>query len=60
MSSRFDPDWLMAQTPENESEHVRHLRVADDLEIIVNSRSSFGIIMKPGKTVLPDKGDERS
>ncbi len=60
VSSHFDPDWLMAQTPESESQHVRHLRVADELEIVVNSRSSFGVIMKPGRSVLPDKGDEKS
>ncbi len=60
VSSHFDPDWLMAQTPVSESEHVRHLRIPDELEIVVNSRSSFGVIMKPGESVLPDKGDNKS
>ena len=59
-SSHLDGEWLMAQKPAAESEHVRHLRLDDELEIIVNGRSSFGIIMKPGKTVLPDKGDDKS
>jgi len=59
-SSHLDDEWLMAQAPASESEHVRHIRLDDPLEIIVNSRSSFGVIMKPGISVLPDKGDETS
>ncbi len=59
-SSHLDSDWLMEQTPEDESEHVRHIGLDEPLEIVVNSRSGFGVIMKPGKTVLPDKGDLKS
>ncbi|MCD4691110.1 PEP/pyruvate-binding domain-containing protein, partial [bacterium] len=58
--SNLDHDWLMAQVPETETEYVRHLQLPDELEIIVNSRSSFGVIMKPAMSVLPDRGDEVS
>jgi DNA-binding NarL/FixJ family response regulator len=50
-SGLLDQEWLDAQPVENETEHVRHLSFPDALEIVVDSRSAVGVIMKPGHVV---------
>jgi len=47
-SGLLDQDWLDAQPAENETGYVRHLSFPDALEIVVDSRSGVGVIMKPG------------
>lgn len=48
---RLDLDWLDRQPAEGESEHVRHLAFSDPLDIVVDSRSRLGVVMKPGVKV---------
>ncbi|MBD3236789.1 MAG: histidine kinase [Candidatus Eisenbacteria bacterium] len=45
----LDLPWLAAQPAQQASEHLRHLRFAEPLEIVVDGRSGRGVIMKPGE-----------
>ena len=51
----IDYAWLDAQPAESETEHVRHLRFAEPLEIVVSSRSDIGAIMKPGQRLVVER-----
>ncbi len=43
---------LLAALPaEAETEHLRHLSLTEPLEIALNSRRNYGVVMKPGKRV---------
>lgn len=44
-----DWEWLDAQEAEKETEHLRLLSFEQPLEITLNGRRTFGIIMKPGR-----------
>jgi hypothetical protein len=50
--AKLDHDWLASQEPASESKHVSHMRLHSELEILVNSRTGLGAIMKPGKSVV--------
>ncbi len=45
---RLDQEWLEAQDPFAQSEHVSHLRFAEPLDVVVDGRSNVGVVMKPG------------
>jgi len=49
--SFIDHDWLDAQPAEAETEHVRHIALPEPLEIVIDSRSGRGAIMKPGHSI---------
>ncbi len=44
----LDQDWLDAQAPHAETEHLRHLRFSEPLEIVVDARTGTGVVMLPG------------
>lgn len=44
----LDLAWLDQQSAESETEHLRHLRFGDPLEIVVDSREGRGVVWKPG------------
>lgn len=48
-NNRVDWEWLDAQEAERETEHLRLLSFDQSLEITLNGRRSFGIVMKPGQ-----------
>ncbi len=50
--AKLDHDWLASQKPAFESEHVSHIRLPSELDILVNSRTGLGAIMKPGRSVV--------
>lgn len=52
--SHIDTTWLESQDPASETEHVWHLRFEEPLEIVINSKSSVGAIMKPGVHIVQE------
>jgi len=52
--SHLDEAWLESQDVAFETEHVRHVRFEEPLEIVINSKSGIGAIMKPGIHVVPE------
>ncbi len=46
--SRLDQTWMDAQPALDESAHVRHLRFEAPLEVVVDSRSGIGVVLRPG------------
>ncbi len=44
----LDYDWMDSQPAQTETEHVRHLRFPEPLNIAVNGRRSVGAVLKPG------------
>ena len=51
--SFIDRDWLCGHPAETETEHVRHITLREPLEIVIDSRSGRGAVMKPGRHVSP-------
>lgn len=47
----LDLNWLEAQPAERELEYVRHLHFSEPLDIALNGRRSFGVIMKSGQRI---------
>jgi hypothetical protein len=47
----LDFGWLAAQPAADELAHVRHLEFDEPLDIALNGRRSFGIILKPGRRI---------
>ncbi len=45
----LDWDWLDSQPAREETEHLRHLSFDKPMEIILNGKKSFGVVMKPGQ-----------
>ncbi len=50
--AKLDHDWLASQKPASEGKHVSHIRLDSELEILINSRTGLGAIMKPGRSVV--------
>ncbi|HUK52883.1 MAG TPA: PEP/pyruvate-binding domain-containing protein [Candidatus Binatia bacterium] len=50
-----DWEWLGAQPALEEQGCVRHLRFAEPLAVVMNSKTSRGMIFKPGHTPVPDQ-----
>lgn len=48
-----DWDWLRDQPEEDATDYVRHLRFAEPLTVIMDSRRRQGIILKPGAVPVP-------
>lgn len=48
-ADRVDWEWLAAQDPVGETEHVRHVRTAGPLTIRVDGRSGRGVILAAGE-----------
>ena len=47
----IDLDWLDGQQALVETRHLRHLRFKDPLEVVLNGRHNFGVVLKPGKSL---------
>ncbi|MFC1573261.1 histidine kinase, partial [Candidatus Eisenbacteria bacterium] len=47
-TTSLDRKWLDEQNATATSEHVRHLRFDTPLEIVVDSRTRGGVVLKPG------------
>jgi len=50
--SRLDWDWLDAQPAAAEGEFLRHVRLEEELTVLIDGRSRKGVVLKPG--VDPD------
>ncbi len=46
--SRLDWDWLDAQPAVAEGEFVRHIKLQEDLTVLIDGRSRRGVVLKPG------------
>ena len=56
----LDWQWLAQQPAVEEKGCVRHLQFASELQIVMNSRTSQGVILKPEKnegSESPDRGN---
>jgi CheY-like chemotaxis protein len=51
--SRIDWEWLDAQPAVVETEHLRHLRFADPLSVLIDGRQSRGVVLKPRAVAAP-------
>ncbi|MBU8871618.1 MAG: hypothetical protein KOO60_12200 [Gemmatimonadales bacterium] len=54
--SRIDWDWLDEQPGVDEGEFLRHIRFAEPLTVLIDGRTSCGVILRPGtefEVVLP-------
>lgn len=51
-----DWEWLSAQPAVEEQGCVRHLRFSEPLLVVMNSRTSQGMIFKPGRPARPEPG----
>jgi hypothetical protein len=49
----LDFDWLDAQPAERETDHLRHLAFSEALQIALNGRRNYGVVMKPGQKIDP-------
>jgi hypothetical protein len=47
----LDMALLEALPAASESQHLRHLSWANPLDIALNSRRNYGVVMKPGKAL---------
>ncbi len=47
----IDYAWLEGQDPASGTDHLRHLTFPAPLEIALNGRSNYGVILKPGATL---------
>lgn len=47
----LDLDWLDGQPAIGETRHLRQLRFEDPLEVALNGRRNFGVVLKPGKSL---------
>ena len=48
MEGFIDWDWLAAQPALENTGFVRHIRLPEPLEVIMNGRIGEGVILKPG------------
>ncbi len=46
---RLDWDWLDAQPAAAETPHLRHLRLAAPLTVLIDGRSGRGVVLRPGQ-----------
>ena len=46
-NSHFDWDWLESLPAADETEYVRHVRLNDPLEVLIDGRKSRAVILKP-------------
>jgi hypothetical protein len=46
--SKLDWDWLDAQPAAGQSKYLRHLRLDSPLTVLIDGRSSRGVVLKPG------------
>jgi hypothetical protein len=47
----LDYDWLDGQPAAGETAHVRHIALDEPLDIALNGRRNYGIVMKPGHAI---------
>jgi CheY-like chemotaxis protein len=50
-SSRLDWDWLDSQPAHEEGKFLRHIVLSDPLTVMIDGRTSQGVIMRPGASV---------
>lgn len=51
--SRIDWKWLDAQPAVEEGKFIRHVRVEEGLQVLIDGRSRKGVILKPGTDLKP-------
>lgn len=49
----IDWDWLKAQSPAHATEHLRHLRLEQPLEVRIDGRIGRGVVLKPTPEPAP-------
>ncbi len=52
-NGRLDWDWLDKQPVESEGKYLRHIALEDAMTILIDGRSSQGVILRPGAVVPP-------
>jgi hypothetical protein len=50
----IDWPWLESQPAFAETEHLRHVRLAEPLAVMIDGRKSQGVILKPGAAIVAD------
>ena len=55
-ADKVDYGWLDAQDAATETPHLRHVAFTRSLEIALNARRGFAVVMKPGHSIRDDHG----